>query len=107
MSPEIPLVVELIPNELVIVPASLELITTDGVVSFDDYTAVLAQFSKLELVESLKVSAVDGPEMTLSVTVEGGVDLLQSALVRSGKFQNENLQDSLYAGKLRFNWVGK
>jgi len=79
----------------------------DGVVSFDDYTAVLAQFSKLELVQSLKVSAVDGPEMTLRVKVEGGVDLLQSALVRSGKFQNESLQHSLYAGKLRFNWVGK
>ena len=82
-------------------------VQVDGVVSFEDYTAVLAQFNKLELVESLKVSAVDGPEMTLSVTVEGDVDLLQSALVRSGKFQNESLQDSLYAGKLRFNWVGK
>ena len=82
-------------------------VQVDGVVSFDDYTAVLAQFSKLELVESLKVSAVDGREMTLRVKVEGGVDLLQSALVRSGKFRNETLQDSLYAGQLRFNWVGK
>ena len=82
-------------------------VQVDGVVTFADYTAVLAQFSKLELVESLKVSAVDGREMTLRVKVEGGVDLLQSALVRSGKFRNETLQDSLYAGQLRFNWVGK
>ena len=82
-------------------------VQVDGVVSFDDYTAVLAQFSKLELVQSLKVFAVDGPEMTLRVKVEGGVGLLQSALVRSGKFQNETLQDSLYTGQLRFSWVSK
>ena len=45
MSPEIPLVVELIPNELVIVPASLELITTDGVVSFDGVLTTVSSLS--------------------------------------------------------------
>jgi len=82
-------------------------VQVDGVDSFVDYTAVLAQFSKLELVESLTVSAVDGAEITLRVKVEGGVDLLQSALVRSGKFQNQTQQETLYTGQLRFNWVGK
>ena len=52
MSPEIPLSPDVIDNELVIVPASLELITTDGVVTFDGV---------LTTVSSISVGAVLSP----------------------------------------------
>ena len=45
MSPEIPLSPDVIANELVIVPASLELITTDGVVSFDGVLTTVSSLS--------------------------------------------------------------
>ena len=45
MSPEIPVVVDVKTNELVIVPASLELITTDGVVSFDGVLTTVSSLS--------------------------------------------------------------
>ena len=45
MSPEIPVVVDVKPNELVIVPASLEFITTDGVVSFDGVLTTVCSLS--------------------------------------------------------------
>ena len=45
MSPEIPLSPDVIANELVIVPASLELITTDGVVVFDGVLTTVCSLS--------------------------------------------------------------
>ncbi len=60
MSPEIPVVVDVKPNELVIVPASLELITTDGVVSFDGV---------LTTVSSISVGAVSSTSVIENVTV--------------------------------------
>lgn len=79
----------------------------NGVGSFADYQAVLAQFKKLELVDSLDVHGVEGKQLTLAVDVEGGAELLHSALVRSGKLQSQTGQEALYAGQLQFNWISE
>lgn len=83
------------------------IVRINGVSSFEAYRAVLAQFKKLELVESLDVYGVEAEQLTLAVDVEGGATLLHSALVRSGRFQSQTEQGALNSGQLQFNWIGK
>jgi hypothetical protein len=83
------------------------IVNIDGVTTFKDYQAVLAQFKKLELVDSLDVHGVEGEQLTLAVDVEGGAELLHSALVRSGKLQSQIEQEALYTGQLQFTWIHK
>ena len=72
MSPEIPLVVEVKPNELVIVPASLELITTDGVVSFDGVLTTVCSLSvgaAVSITKLVNSTVLSFPEASVKVTV--------------------------------------
>ena len=81
------------------------LVQINGVGSFKQYQAVLAQFKKLEVVDSLDIFSVVGDQLTLAVDVEGGAELLHSALVRSGRLQSETAADVMLSGKLEYSWV--
>ena len=83
------------------------IVRINGVSSFKEYQAVLKQFKKLELVDSLDIYGVDAEQLTLAVDVEGGAELLHSALVRSGKLHSQTEQEALYTGQLQFNWIDK
>ena len=72
MSPEIPVVVDVKPNELVIVPASLEFITTDGVVSFDGVLTTVCSLSvgaAVSITKLVNVTVLAFPEASVKVTV--------------------------------------
>ncbi len=75
--------------------------------SYVDYQAVLSQLQKLELVQSLNVFAVKGDKLFLTLDIEGGVDLLKSALVRSGRLANQTSEAARFSGKLEFDWISK
>jgi hypothetical protein len=75
--------------------------------SFSDYQAVLSQLQKLELVQSLNVFAVKGDKLFLTLDIEGGVDLLESALARSGRLENQTSQAARFSGNLEFDWIAK
>ena len=72
MSPEIPLSPDVIANELVIVPASLELITTDGVVVFDGVLTTVCSLSvgaAVSITKLVNVTVLGFPEASVKVTV--------------------------------------
>ena len=83
------------------------LVRINNVGSFSQYQLVLAQLKKLQVVDSLDLYAVEGDQLTLAVGVEGGAELLHSALVRSGKFASQTAVDALLTGRLEFNWINK
>lgn len=83
------------------------LVQISGVDSFKKYQAVLAQFKKLEVVDSLDIFAVKGDQLTLAVDVEGGAELLHSALLRSGRLQGQGSADASLSGKLEYSWVSE
>jgi hypothetical protein len=75
--------------------------------SYADYQTVISQLQKLELVQSLNVFAVKGDRLFLTLNIEGGVDLLESALVRSGRLENQTSQAARFSGNLEFDWIAK
>ena len=75
--------------------------------SYADYQTVISQLQKLELVQSLNVFAVKGDRLFLTLDIEGGVDLLESALVRSGRLENQTSQAARFSGNLEFDWIAK
>jgi hypothetical protein len=75
--------------------------------SYGDYQAVISQLQKLELVQSLNVFAVNGDKLSLTLNIEGSVDLLESALVRSGRLESQTSQAARSSGNLEFNWIAK
>ena len=75
--------------------------------SYRDYQSVLSQLQKLELVQSLNVFAVKGDKLFLTLDIEGGVDLLESALARSGRLENQTSQSARFSGNLEFDWIAK
>ena len=83
MSPEIPLSPDVNANELVIVPASLEFITTDGVVSFDGVLTTVCSLSVGAAVSIVKLAVVaDGPAFpTVSVYDVANVNTLLSSSI--------------------------
>jgi len=83
------------------------LVQISGVDSFRKYQAVLAQFKKLEVVDSLDIFAVKGDQLTLAVDVEGGAELLHSALLRSGRLQDQGTADASLSGKLEYSWIAE
>lgn len=83
------------------------LVQINGVESFKQYQAVLAQFKKLEVVDSLDIFAVQGDQLTLAVDVEGGAELLHSALVRSGRLESRAVSDTALTGKLEYYWINE
>lgn len=83
------------------------LVQITGVDSFAKYLAVLAQFKKLEVVDSLDIFAVKGDQLTLAVDVEGGAELLHSALLRSGRLQDQGTADASLSGKLEYSWIAE
>ena len=83
------------------------LVQISGVDSFQKYQAVLAQFKKLEVVDSLDIFAVKGDLLTLAIDVEGGAELLHSALLRSGRLQGPGTADASLSGKLEYSWVAE
>jgi uncharacterized protein len=87
--------------------ASELVVQINQVDSYADYQAVLAQLQKLELVQSLNVFAVKGDRLFLTLNIEGGVDLLESALVRSGRLTNQTSQAARFSGNLEFDWIAK
>ncbi len=87
--------------------ASELVVQINQVDSYADYQAVLSQLQKLELVQSLNVSAVKSGSLFLTLNIEGGVDLLESALVRSGRLKNQTSQAARFSGNLEFDWIAK
>ena len=83
------------------------LVQISGVDSFKKYQAVLAQFKKLEVVDSLEISAVKGDQLTLAVDVEGGAELLHSALLRSGRLKDLGTTHTNLRVKLEYSWVSE
>ncbi len=77
------------------------------VANFKDYQAVLSQFKKLELVDSVQLFGVQGDQLTLAIDAEAGAELLHSALVRSGRLQSQTAPGSMLSGRLEFDWISK
>jgi hypothetical protein len=77
------------------------------VTSFADYQAVLAQFKKLEVVDSLQLFAVKGDQLTLAVDAEAGADLLNSALLRSGRVEAIDTPEQMLGVGFEYNWINK
>lgn len=75
--------------------------------SYGDYQAVISQLKKLELVQSVNVFAVKGDKLFLTLDIEGSVELLESALARSGRLVNQTSQAARFSGNLEFNWIAK
>ena len=73
--------------------------------SFIDYQAVLAQLQGLKLVRSSNVFAVEGDRLFVTVDIDGGVDLLISALERSGSLVNQTSELARFSGNLEFDWM--
>ena len=73
--------------------------------SFADYQAVVAQVQGLKLVRSSHVSAVEGDRLFVTVDIDGGVDLLISALERSGRLVNQTSEMARFSGNLEFDWM--
>ena len=73
--------------------------------SFTDYQAVLAQLQGLKLVRSSNVFAVEGDRLFVTVDIDGGVDLLISALERSGSLVNQTSELARFSGNLEFDWM--
>jgi|TARA_B110000259_G_scaffold8190_2_gene8936 hypothetical protein len=73
--------------------------------SFADYQAVLAQLQGLKLVRSSNVFAVEGDRLFVTVDIDGGVDLLISALERSGRLANQTSEMARFSGNLEFDWM--
>ena len=75
--------------------------------SFSDYQAVLQQLQSLKLVQSTNVFAVKADRLFVTVDIDGGVDLLISALERSGSLANQTSQAARFSGNLEFDWIAK
>jgi len=87
------------------VDTSKLLVQINQVDSFADYQAVLAQLQSLKLVRSSNVSAVEGSRLFVTVDIDGGVDLLISALERSGRLVNQTSEMARFSGNLEFDWM--
>jgi len=87
------------------VDTSKLLVQINQVDSFADYQAVLAQLQSLKLVRSSNVSAVEGSRLFVTVDIDGGVDLLISALERSGRLVNQTSEMTRFSGNLEFDWM--
>ena len=75
--------------------------------SYANYRALLEQLQSLKLVQSIHVTAVQGSRLFVSVDIDGGVDLLISALERSGRLTNQTSQAKRFSGNLEFDWIAK
>jgi len=87
------------------VDTSKLLVQINQVDSFADYQAVLTQLQSLKLVRSSNVSAVEGSRLFVTVDIDGGVDLLISALERSGRLVNQTSEMARFSGNLEFDWM--
>ena len=83
------------------------LVQINQVGSYADYRAALEQLQSLKLVQSTHVTAVKADRLFVSVTIDGGVDLLISALERSGRLVNQTSRAARFSGNLEFDWTAK
>lgn len=83
------------------------LVQINQVDSYVDYRAALEQLQSLRLVQSTHVTAVNGDRLFVSVTIDGGLDLLISALERSGRLVNQTSRAARFSGNLEFDWTAK
>ena len=100
--------VDSISTQLTYVPqvdTSKLVVQINQVDSFADYQAVVAQVQGLKLVRSSHVSAVEGDRLFVTVDIDGGVDLLISALERSGSLVNQTSEMARFSGNLEFYWM--
>ena len=100
--------VDSISTQLTYVPqvdTSKLVVQINQVDSFADYQAVVAQVQGLKLVRSSHVSAVEGDRLFVTVDIDGGVDLLISALERSGRLVNQTSEMARFSGNLEFDWM--
>ena len=81
------------------------LIEISGVNSLNDYRQVFQQIEKLEVVNSFDLFSVHGSQMRLAVSAEGGPELLQQALLRSGFFQVQLLELTVDTENLYVSWT--
>jgi hypothetical protein len=101
-------VVDSISAQLTYVPqvdTSKLVVQINQVDSFTDYQAVVAQLQGLKLVRSSHVSAVEGDRLFVTVDIDGGVDLLISALERSGRLVSQTSEMASFSGNLEFDWM--
>ena len=100
--------VDSISTQLTYVPqvdTSKLVVQINQVDSFADYQAVVSQVQGLKLVRSSHVSAVEGDRLFVTVDIDGGVDLLISALERSGSLVNQTSEMARFSGNLEFDWM--
>ena len=100
--------VDSISTQLTYVPqvdTSKLVVQINQVDSFADYQAVVAQVQGLKLVRSSHVSAIEGDRLFVTVDIDGGVDLLISALERSGRLVNQTSEMARFSGNLEFDWM--
>ena len=100
--------VDSISSKLTYVPqvdTSKLVVQINQVDSFADYQAVVAQLQGLKLVRSSHVSAVEADRLFVTVDIDGGVDLLISALQRGGRLINQTSEMARFSGNLEFDWM--
>ncbi|ETN92105.1 hypothetical protein U062_01890 [Gammaproteobacteria bacterium MOLA455] len=100
--------VDSISSKLTYVPqvdTSKLVVQINQVDSFTDYQAVVAQLQGLKLVRSSHVSAVEADRLFVTVDIDGGVDLLISALERGGRLVNQTSEMARFSGNLEFDWM--
>ena len=76
-----------------------------GINSFSGYRGVLEQISRLELVENLQVTRVEGTDLALSVSIGGDIRRFYQSLLRSGYFRPATISQAFERDTLDLSWV--
>lgn len=84
---------------------NLIVVEISGVTSLNNYRQLLKQIEKLEVVNSVDLFSVRGPDVSLAISVEGGIELLHQAMIRSGFFQSPGEQIDAGDNNLYFHWT--
>ena len=82
-------------------------VEVDGVTDYAGYRALKSQVEQLELVENLQMISVEGSKLALSVEVEGDIELLYQALLRSGYLRAARPVQAFDRGVLYLSWAAK
>ncbi|MBQ0797937.1 MAG: DUF2066 domain-containing protein [Porticoccaceae bacterium] len=79
----------------------------DNVLAYEDYQQVVAILKALELVRDVQVSALQGPELSLSLQLEGEAQRLFEALDKDGRFIYVAQVGASMDKARRYSWGGQ
>lgn len=82
-------------------------LVVDNVLAYEDYQQVIAILKALELVRDVQVSALQGPELSLSLQLEGEAQRLFEALDKDGRFIYVAQVGASMDKARRYSWGGQ